>query len=58
MSGACSTLGESRGVYRVLTGILEERRPLERPRLRWKNNIKMDFRMWDGGYGLDRSGSG
>jgi hypothetical protein len=37
----------------------EERRPLGRPRHRWKDNIKMDFfgnRVW--GYGLDSSGSG
>jgi hypothetical protein len=31
----------------------EGRAPLERPRRRWENNIKMD-----GGLGLDRSGSG
>jgi len=30
-------------VYRVLVGKPEGRRPLERPRLRWEHNIKMDF---------------
>jgi hypothetical protein len=33
-----------RGVYRVLVGRPEGRRPLERPRRRWENNIKMDLR--------------
>jgi hypothetical protein len=37
----------------------EGRRPLERPRRRWEDNIKMDLREvgW-GGPGLDQSGSG
>jgi hypothetical protein len=35
---------EGRGVYRVLVGRLEGKRPLGRPRLRWKDNIKMDHR--------------
>ena len=35
--------GESRGVYRVLVGKSEEKRPLGRPRRRWEDNIKMDF---------------
>jgi hypothetical protein len=36
--------GESTGVYRVLVGKSEEKRPLGRPRLRWENNIKIDLR--------------
>jgi hypothetical protein len=35
-------MGESRGVYRVLVGKPERKRPLGRPRHRWENNIKMD----------------
>jgi len=31
-----------RGVYRVLVGNPEGRRPLGRPRRRWEDNIKMD----------------
>ena len=31
-----------RGMYRVLVGIPEGRRPLGRPRHRWEDNIKMD----------------
>jgi hypothetical protein len=34
---------EGRGVYRVLVGKPEEKRPLGRPRRRWENNIKMDL---------------
>jgi hypothetical protein len=30
-------------VYRVLVGKPEGKRPLERPRLRWEDNIKMDL---------------
>jgi len=32
-----------RGVYRVLVGRPEGRRPLGRPRRRWVDNIRMDF---------------
>jgi hypothetical protein len=34
---------KDRVVHRVLVGKPEEKRPLERPRLRWEDNIKMDF---------------
>ena len=34
-------MGEGRGVYRVLVGKPEGKRPLGRPRLRWEDNIKM-----------------
>jgi hypothetical protein len=32
-------MGKGRGVYRVLVRKSEGKRPLERPRRRWKNNI-------------------
>jgi hypothetical protein len=35
---------EGRGVYRVLVERPEGKRPLERPRRRWEDNIKMDLR--------------
>jgi len=35
-------MGEGRGVYRVLVGKPEGKRPLGRPRRRRKDNIKMD----------------
>ena len=38
-----SNTGESRGVYRVLVGKPEGKRPLGIPRRRWEDNIKMDL---------------
>jgi len=40
--GHLALMGEGRGVYRVLVGKPEGKRPLERPRRRWEDNIKMD----------------
>jgi hypothetical protein len=37
-------MGERRGAYRDLVGKPEGRRPLERPRRRWEDNIKMGLR--------------
>jgi hypothetical protein len=37
-------MGEGKGVYRVLVGKPEGKRPLGRPRRRWEDNIKMDLR--------------
>jgi transcription termination factor 2 len=42
-AGHVAHMGEGRGAYRVLVGRSEGRRPLGRPRRRWKNNIKMDL---------------
>jgi hypothetical protein len=36
-------MGEGRGVYRVLVGRPGGKRPLGRPRCRWKDNIKTDI---------------
>jgi hypothetical protein len=36
-------MGESTGVYRVLVGKPEGKRPIWRPRHRWECNIKMDL---------------
>jgi len=41
-------MGEDRGVYRVLVGKPQGKRPLRRPRRRWEDNIKMDLQE-DGG---------
>jgi len=38
-------------VYRVLVGKHEGKRPLGRPRRRWKDNIKMDVQEVGGGCG-------
>jgi hypothetical protein len=36
-------MGEGRGVYRILAGKPEGKRPLVGPRLRWEDNVKMDL---------------
>jgi len=36
-------MGERRGAYRVVVGNPEGKRPLERRRLRWEDNIEMDL---------------
>ena len=42
-AGHVARMGERRGVYRVLVGKPEGKRPLRRPRRRWEDNIKMDL---------------
>ena len=37
-------MGEGKGVYRVLVGKPEGKRPLGRPRRKWEDTIKMDLR--------------
>jgi len=36
-------MGQRRGVYRVLVGKPEGKRPLGRPRHKWEDNIKVDL---------------
>jgi hypothetical protein len=50
-------MGEWKGGYRVLVGKPEEERPLRRPRRRWEDNIKMDFREveWESMESIDLS---
>ena len=54
-------MGEERGVYRVLVGKPEGKRPLRRPRRRWVGNIRTDLQ--EVGYGgmdwidVERKGS-
>jgi len=43
-AGHVARMGERRGVYRVLVGRPEDKRPLGRPRRRWEDNIKLDLR--------------
>jgi hypothetical protein len=45
-------VAEGRGVYSVLVGKPEGKRPLGRPRHRWEDNIKMDFQEM-GCWGID-----
>jgi len=41
MDGHVARMGERRGVYRILLGEPEGKRPLGRPRPRWEDNIKI-----------------
>jgi hypothetical protein len=41
--GQVRRIGEWRGVYRILVGKPEGKRPLGRPSCRWKDNNKMDL---------------
>ena len=43
-AGHVARMEKGRGVYRVLVGRPEGRRPLGRPRRRWEDNIKTDLR--------------
>ena len=49
-AGHVACVGEKRGVYRVLVGKPEGRRPLGRPRLRWVDNIRADLQEVGCGY--------
>jgi len=42
-AGHVAHMGEERGVYRILLGKPEGRRPLGRPRHKWVDNIRMDL---------------
>jgi hypothetical protein len=58
-------MGEETKLYKVLMGKPEGKRPLERPRSRWEDGIRMDLReigwgwgVGGGGCGVDSIGSG
>ena len=44
-AGHVARMSEERGVYRVLVGKPEGKRPLGRPRRRWMGNIRMDLQV-------------
>jgi hypothetical protein len=41
-------MAENRNTYKILVGKPKEKRPLVRPTCRWKANIKMDLKIYDG----------
>jgi len=49
-AGHVVRMGGRRGVYRVLVGKPEGKRPYGRPRRRWEDNIKMDLQEVGCGY--------
>jgi hypothetical protein len=42
--GHVGNMGNMRIAYRILFGMPGGKRPLERPRHRWEDNIKMDLK--------------
>jgi hypothetical protein len=56
--GYVARMGNGRGVYRVLGGILEVQRPLGSLRRRWEDNIKLNFKERGMDEELDSVGSG
>jgi hypothetical protein len=48
--GYVAWMGEERDMCRVLVGKPEGKRPLGRPRCRWKDNVRMDLQ--EVGYGV------
>jgi hypothetical protein len=42
-TGHVARMGDTRGLYRVLVGRPQGKRPLGRPRRQWENNIKISF---------------
>ena len=62
MGGHVARMGHRTGIFRVLVGKREGKRPLGRPRLRWEDNIKKDlqevgYAVWTGSSWL-RIGTG
>ena len=49
-AGHVARMGEERGMYRVLVGKPEGRRPLGRPRRRWMDNIRTGLQEVGCGY--------
>jgi hypothetical protein len=44
-AGHVARTGEERNVYKVLVGKPKGKRPLERPRCRWEDRIRVD--LWE-----------
>jgi hypothetical protein len=49
-AGHVACMGEERGVYRVLVGKPEGKKPLGRPRRRWVNDVWTDLQEVECGY--------
>jgi len=48
--GRLARMGKLRNVHNILVGKPERKRPLQRPKRRWEDNIRMDRkeRVWTG----------
>ena len=49
-AGHVARMGEEKGVYRLLLGKPEGKKPMGRPRRRWVDNIRMDLQEVGCGY--------
>ena len=43
-AGHVTRMEEGRSAFKILTGKLTGKRPLVRPRRRWEDNVRMDFK--------------
>jgi hypothetical protein len=57
-AGHVARMAEGRKLYRVFDGQARKRNPLERPRRRWEDGIKLDLREIGWGCGVYLPGSG
>jgi hypothetical protein len=57
-AGHVARMGENRKVHKVLVGEPKGKRPLGRPRRRWEDGIRMEFKEIGWGCGLDSTGLG
>jgi len=48
-AGHVAGMGDRRGAYRALVGISERKKPLGKPSIGWKGNIKMKLEVLRGG---------
>jgi hypothetical protein len=51
MDGACSTHRIGKKWHRIFVGKPEGKKPLQRPKRRWENNIKIDLDSCSSGFG-------
>jgi hypothetical protein len=44
MAGHVARMDEATSAFKILTGIPAGKKPLGRPKRRWEDNIRMDFK--------------
>ena len=51
--GHVARMGKRKGAYTILVGKSEGKRPLEKTKRRWEDNIKSNLQEAESGHGLD-----